>query len=67
LKIKLKNRHFDRIEAKEAESQAMLKILTEHDFQDARKEWQKFWERRIYAWRWTISEVMFASRPKVSF
>jgi hypothetical protein len=37
LKIKLKG-HIDVIEA---ESQAMLNTLTEHDFQDAFKKWQK--------------------------
>jgi hypothetical protein len=31
----------------EAESQAVLNILTEHDFQDAFKKWQKSWERCI--------------------
>jgi hypothetical protein len=31
----------------EAESQAVLYILTKHDFQDAFKKWQKCWERRI--------------------
>jgi hypothetical protein len=34
LKIKLKGRHFDRIEVFEAESQVVLKTLTEHNFQD---------------------------------
>jgi hypothetical protein len=33
-KIKLKYRHFDTIEVTEAESQAVLNTLTEHDFQD---------------------------------
>jgi hypothetical protein len=37
LKIKLKGRHFDRIEAIDAESQAVLNTLTEHYFQDAFK------------------------------
>jgi hypothetical protein len=37
LKIKLNGRHFDITEAIEAESQAALNILTEHDFQDALK------------------------------
>jgi hypothetical protein len=37
LKIKLKGRHFDTIEVIEAESQAVLNTLTEHDFQDAIK------------------------------
>jgi hypothetical protein len=44
LKIKLKGRHFDTIEVMEAESQAVLNSLTEHDFQDAFKKWQKRWE-----------------------
>jgi hypothetical protein len=35
LKIKLKGRHFDTTEVIEAESQAVLNSLTEHDFQDA--------------------------------
>jgi hypothetical protein len=35
LKIKLKGRHFDTIEVIEAESQAVLSTLTEHDFQNA--------------------------------
>jgi hypothetical protein len=35
LKIKLKGRHVDTIQVIEAESQAVLKALTEHDFQDA--------------------------------
>jgi predicted helicase len=38
LKIKLKGRHFDTIEVMEAESQAVLSSLTEHDFQDAFKK-----------------------------
>jgi hypothetical protein len=35
LKIKLKCHHFDTVEVIEAESQAVLNTLTEHDFQDA--------------------------------
>jgi hypothetical protein len=35
LKIKLKGRRFDTTEVIEAESQAVLNILAEHDFQDA--------------------------------
>jgi hypothetical protein len=31
----MKGRHFDTIEVIEAESQAVLNTLTEHDFQDA--------------------------------
>jgi hypothetical protein len=37
LKIILKGRHLDTIEVIEAESQAVLSTLTEHDFQDAFK------------------------------
>jgi hypothetical protein len=33
-KIKLKGHYFDTIEVMEAESQAVLNTLTEHDFQD---------------------------------
>jgi hypothetical protein len=55
LKIKLKGCHFDTIEMMEAESQAVLNALTEHDFQDA------------YSRKRTSSGVMLASRPKVSF
>jgi hypothetical protein len=35
LKIKLKGHHFDTIEVIEAESQAVLNTLPEHDSQDA--------------------------------
>jgi inactivated superfamily I helicase len=38
LKIKLKSRHFDTIEVIEAESQAVLNTLAEHDLQDAFKK-----------------------------
>jgi hypothetical protein len=48
-KIKLKDRHFDTIEVIEAESQAVLNTLIEHDFQNAFKKWQKPWERCICA------------------
>jgi hypothetical protein len=34
-------RHFDTIEVTEAEPQAVLNSLTEHDFQDAFQKWQK--------------------------
>jgi hypothetical protein len=43
LKIEPKGRHFDTIEVIEAESQVVLNILTEHDFQDAFRIWQKRW------------------------
>jgi hypothetical protein len=41
LKIILKGRHFDTIEVIEAESQAVLNTLTEHNLNDAFKKWQK--------------------------
>jgi hypothetical protein len=44
LKIKLLGRHFDTIEVIESELQAVLNTLTEHDFEDAFKKWQKNWE-----------------------
>jgi hypothetical protein len=44
LKTKLKGHHFDTFEMTEAESQAVLNTLTERDFQDAFKKWQKRWE-----------------------
>jgi hypothetical protein len=44
LKIKLKGRHFDTTEVIKAESQAVMNILSEHDFQDAFKRSQKRWE-----------------------
>jgi hypothetical protein len=40
-------RHFDTIEVIEAELQAELNIITEHDFQDALKKYQKHWEQYI--------------------
>jgi hypothetical protein len=49
LKIKLKGCRFYVTEVIEAESQAVLNTLTEHDFQDAFKKRQKHWERCILA------------------
>jgi hypothetical protein len=49
LKLKLKGRHFDTTEVTEAESQAVLNTLTEHDFQDVFKKWQEHWEECIRA------------------
>jgi hypothetical protein len=45
----MKGRHFDTIQAIEAESQAVLNTFTERDFQDAFEKWQKRWERGIRA------------------
>jgi hypothetical protein len=47
LKIKLKGRYSDTTAVITAESQAVLNTLTEHDFQDAFKKWQKHWEQYI--------------------
>jgi hypothetical protein len=47
LKTKLKGRHFETIEVIQAESQAVLSTLREHDFQDAFKKLQKHWEQCI--------------------
>jgi hypothetical protein len=51
LKIKVRGRHYDRIEVIEAELQAVPNTLTEHYFQDAFKKWQKRWEQCIHAER----------------
>jgi hypothetical protein len=49
LKINLKGRHLNTTEVIEAESQAVLNTLTEHDFQNAFKNWQKSWESCLRA------------------
>jgi hypothetical protein len=60
LKIKLKCRHFDKIEVTEAESQAVLNTLTEHDFKGAFK-------KLVYARKRSTKKAVVASRPKISF
>jgi hypothetical protein len=45
----LKGRHLDTNEVIEAELQEELNTLTDHDFLDAFKKWQKSWERCIRA------------------
>jgi hypothetical protein len=40
---------FETIEVIEVRSQVVLNTLTEYDFQDAYKKWQKHWERCIHA------------------
>jgi hypothetical protein len=35
--------HFETIEMMEAESQAVVNTLKDHDFQNAFKKWQKHW------------------------
>jgi hypothetical protein len=66
LKIKLKGRHFDTTELIEAEWQAVLNTLTEHDFQYAFKKRQALGTVHTRG-RELQRKVMVASRPKVSF
>jgi hypothetical protein len=51
----------------EAESQAVLNTLTEHDFQDAFKKKGKNVGNGEYGRKRTTSRVMMTSKPKVSF
>jgi hypothetical protein len=62
LQIKLKGRHFDTIEVIEAESQAVQNNLTENDLKNDRSS-----GNGAYVRNGTISRVMVASRPKVTF
>jgi hypothetical protein len=66
LKIKLRGRRFNTVEMIEVESQAVLNTLTEHDFQNAFKNGRSN-GNGAYAQKGTVSRVMMASRPKVSF
>jgi len=45
LKMKLKGRRFPTLEEIQAESQAVLNILRENDFQECFKNWQRRWDR----------------------
>jgi hypothetical protein len=67
LKTKLKVRHFDTTEVTEAEMQAVLNTLMEHNFQDAFKKNGRRAGSSAYAWNGTTLRVIVASRPKVSF
>jgi hypothetical protein len=69
LNLKLKGRHFDTTEAMEAESQAVLNSLTEHDFQDAFKNGRS-WRGLLRRWWWSVgpklvSDQMVAPVPKI--
>jgi hypothetical protein len=66
LKIQPKGRHFYRIEVIEVESQVVLNILTEHDFQDALKNCRSD-GNDAYVRKGVISKVMVASRHQVIF
>jgi hypothetical protein len=47
MKIKLKGRRLDTVEEIQAESQKVLKTLTQKDFQDSFRSWQKRWDRCV--------------------
>jgi hypothetical protein len=64
-KIKLKGRYFGTVEVMEAESQTVLNTLTEYNFQDVFKKWQKLGNGAV-ALKETISRVMLANRSKVN-
>jgi hypothetical protein len=66
LKVKLKVCHFNTIELIKAALWAVLNTITEHNFQDAFKKWQKLWGWCIHA-EWGFFEGDLASKPKVSF
>jgi hypothetical protein len=66
LKTKLKGHHFDATEVIKAESQAVLNTLTEHDFHDAFKKWQRGGNGACVQKGITL-RVMVANRPKVNF
>jgi hypothetical protein len=66
LEMKLKGRHFDTTEAIEAEVQAVLNSLTEHDFKMHLKNTRSA-GTSLYARKGTTSRVIVASRPEVSF
>jgi hypothetical protein len=55
------------MEVIEAESQAVLNTLKEHNFQDAFKKNGRIAGNSVYAWKGTVSRVMVASRAKVTF
>jgi hypothetical protein len=67
LKIKLKGRHFDTTDVMEAESQAVLNTLTEHDFQDALRKVAEAPGTLHTSGRELLHWLMLASRPKVGF
>jgi hypothetical protein len=63
-KTELKGRHFGMTAVMEAELQAVLKNLTEHDFQDTFKNGRS---AGIGAWKGTTLRMVVASKLKVSF
>jgi hypothetical protein len=47
MKIKLKGRKFDTVEEIQAKLQKVLNTLTQKDFQDSFRSWQKRWDRCV--------------------
>jgi hypothetical protein len=45
--LKLKGRYFDSIEAIQAESQDVMKKLTQNDFQQCFRSWKSHWDCSI--------------------
>jgi hypothetical protein len=65
LKIKPKNRHSDTVDVIEAESQAVLNTLTEHNFQDEFKMAKTL--KTVHSGRRELLRgVWVVSKPKVS-
>jgi hypothetical protein len=49
MKVKLKGRHFESIEEIQAESQDVMKMLMQNDFQQCFRSWKSRWDRCINA------------------
>jgi hypothetical protein len=63
---RMKGCHFDTVEVTEAELQAVLNILTEHDFQDALKN-SRSAGYCAYSCKGTFLSLLITTMPKVSF
>jgi hypothetical protein len=66
MEIKLKGCHFDTIEVTEAQSQAVLNTLKDHDIQEAFKMVEVLGTVHTSG-RGLLQGVTVASRPKVGF
>jgi hypothetical protein len=64
LRIELKGCNFDTTEVIEAESQAVLNMLIEHNFQHTFKNGRRA-GKGAYAWKGTTSRVMVVDRSKI--
>jgi len=49
MKLQPKGRHFDRVEEIQRESQNVLGMLREQDFQYAFQQWQRRWDQCVAA------------------